>query len=149
LGTTDAKFGDFGYLSQQHSSRRVSKYIYRKRGRCDRRPISQKVQHQRECENYSSIFTTRDGRVVGVIYIAGIAVSATTAEYSVATAGDSVEDVAERLERTEMDIGTNTKSDETREYNSDRGGTEDSVVPRMRDRHQSPIFTGVIRISME
>jgi hypothetical protein len=79
--------------------------------------------------------------------MADVAVSATTGEHSITIAGDFVEDVAERLERTKMNIETNAKSDETREYNGDEGGTEDSVVPRMRDRHQSSIFTGVIRIS--
>jgi hypothetical protein len=66
-----------------------------------------------------------------------------------ATAGDFVEDVIKRFERTEINIGTDAKSDETRKYNNDRGGTEDSVVPRMRDRHQSSIFTGVTRISIK
>jgi hypothetical protein len=46
-----------------------------------------------------------------------------------------------------MDIGTNAKSDETREYNSDKDRTENLVVLRIRDRYQSSIFTGVIRIS--
>jgi hypothetical protein len=149
LGTTGVKFRNFDYSSQQHGSRRVSKYIYQRRSRCDRRSISQRVQHQREYENYLSIFTTRSERVVNIIYIAGVAVSATTEEHSITTAGDSVENITKRPERTEMNIGTDAKSDETREYNSNESGTENPVVPRMRDRHQSPIFTGVTRISTE
>jgi hypothetical protein len=37
----------------------------------------------------------RDERVVNIVYMADIAVSATTEEYSMATIGDSIEDVIE------------------------------------------------------
>jgi hypothetical protein len=133
LGTTGAKSEDFNYSPQQHGPKRVSKYIYRRRGRCDRRSISQKVQYQRRYKNYLLIFITRDGRVVDIIYIANIAVSATTEKYSIITANNFVENITKRFRRTEMNIETNAKSDETRKYNSDENGTEDSVVPRIRD----------------
>jgi hypothetical protein len=133
LGTIGAKSEDFNYSPQQHSPRRVLKYIYRRRSRCDRRSISQRVQYQRRYKNYLLIFITRDERVVNIIYIVNIAVSATTGEHSIITANNFVENIIKRFRRTEMNIEINAKSDETREYNSDENGTEDSVISRIRD----------------
>ena len=70
-----------------------------------------------------------------MVYVAGIAASAATGEHAVATAGDSVEDVAGRPGRAEVNVGADSKNNETREYNGDGGRTGNPVVPRMRDRY--------------